>query len=99
MRSSLIGSWKAGSARRAGATSYLLVTDAAIAALDLDPAALGMVRLTEQYEELGSIRCHLLDLGRRWEDRSSRSAPAAERAPHVPDRAPPARPAGGCGRC
>jgi hypothetical protein len=62
---------KAGSAERAGATSYLLVTDAATAALDLDPASLGMVRLTEQYEELGAIRCHLLDLGRRWEAQST----------------------------
>ena len=84
---------KAGSAGRAGATSYLLVTDAAIAALDLDPAALGMVRLTEQYEELGSIRCHVLDLGRRWDRSSERPLRPSGRLIARIERLLPIRPA------
>jgi hypothetical protein len=52
--------------RAAGARSYLLLTDAAMVALDLDPRELGMIGLTEQHEGLGAVRCHLLDLGRRW---------------------------------
>ena len=54
--------------QRAGAHSYLLVTDAAMAALDLDPAQLGMIGITERYDELGAISGQLLDLARRWED-------------------------------
>ena len=58
---------KGTSTERAGAHSYLLLSDAAMMALDLEPAALGMVSLTERYDELGPINCHLLDLARRWE--------------------------------
>ena len=35
-------------------------------ALDLDPQALDMIGLTERYDGLGAIQCHLLDLARRW---------------------------------
>jgi hypothetical protein len=52
--------------RAAGARSYLLLSDAAMLALDLDPRELDMIGLTEQYEGLGTVRCHVLDLGRRW---------------------------------
>lgn len=64
---------------RAGATSYLLLTDAAVQALALDPAELGMASIVERYDELGTIHAHLLDLGARWLDeqqRSDRTRPA-----------------------
>jgi hypothetical protein len=51
---------------RADAHNYLLVTDAAMVALDMDPLALDMIGLTETYDDLGPVQCHLLDLGRRW---------------------------------
>lgn len=59
---------------RAGAHSYLLLTDAAMVALDVDPRALDMIGLTEQYEGLGAIQCHLLDLARRWAGEQRRPA-------------------------
>jgi hypothetical protein len=59
---------KGAAPQRADARSYLLFTDAAMLALDVDPAALGAIGLTERYGELGAINGHLLDLGRRWED-------------------------------
>jgi Protein of unknown function (DUF2652) len=51
---------------RAGVHNYLLLTDAAMVALDLDAQALDMIGLTERYDDLGAVQCHLLDLGRRW---------------------------------
>lgn len=54
--------------QRAGVISYLLLTDAAMMALDLDPAPLGMIGLTERYDQLGAVNGHLVDLGRRWEE-------------------------------
>ena len=59
---------------RADAHSYLLLTDAAMVALDLDPQALDMIGVTERYEGLGAIQCHLLDLARRWAGEQRRPA-------------------------
>jgi len=59
---------------RADAHSYLLLTDAAMVALDLDPQALDMIGLTERYEGLGTVQCHLLDLARRWAGEQRRPA-------------------------
>ncbi len=59
---------------RADAHSYLLLTDSAMVALDLDPQALDMIGLTERYEGLGAIQCHLLDLARRWAGEQRRPA-------------------------
>ena len=70
---------KGSSLERVGTRSYLLLTDAALIGLDVDAAALGMIPVVEQYEGLGSIHCHLLDLGARWQDEQQR-----------PDRAQPA---------
>jgi hypothetical protein len=61
---------------RAGARSYLLMTDAVVVALGLDPAALGLTALTETYDELGPIHCQLLDLAARFEARAREAAPS-----------------------
>ena len=66
---------KGAAPQRAGAHSYLLLTDAAMTALDLDPASLGMIGLTEHYDGLGAVNGQLLDLGRRWEEEQRGSPP------------------------
>ena len=65
---------KGTSVERADANSYLLLTDAAMVALDLDPQALDMIGVTERYDGLGAVQCHLLDLARRWEGEQRRPA-------------------------
>jgi Protein of unknown function (DUF2652) len=65
---------KGTSVERADAHSYLLLTDAAMVALDLDPKALDMIGLTERHEGLGAVQCHLLDLARRWAGEQRRPA-------------------------
>ncbi|HEU0236381.1 MAG TPA: DUF2652 domain-containing protein [Candidatus Limnocylindrales bacterium] len=57
---------KGPAAERAGASSYVLLTDAAIGALGLDGGALGLVPVVEAYAALGEVSSGLLDLGAWW---------------------------------
>jgi uncharacterized protein DUF2652 len=43
--------------------AYLLLTDAALDWLRLDPARAGLMPHTERYDHLGDIRCYVRDLG------------------------------------
>lgn len=52
---------------RLGLPAYALFTRAAVDALKLDPDAIGMVRLTEPYEDVGDIEILVLDLEPRWQ--------------------------------
>lgn len=47
-------------ARRAG---YLLLTDAALDRMDIDPTAVGLVAQSERYEHLGEVRCFVSEPG------------------------------------
>ena len=49
-----------------GTKGYVLLTDACVEALGLDPEALGMRAHVETYEDVGEVRCCLEDLGERW---------------------------------
>jgi hypothetical protein len=54
-----------------------LLTDPAIAALAINPAALGLRAFAETYDELGAVTGQVIDLGERWETaRVSRRATA-----------------------
>ncbi len=64
---------KAESPSAAGLARYALLTDACVEALGLDATAMGLVSATEQFEHLGEVPVHLLDLehrtatqGRSW---------------------------------
>ncbi len=49
-----------------GLHAYVFFTDAALAGLDLDAAALGLRRHTEAYEHLGTVSGAVEDLAARW---------------------------------
>jgi hypothetical protein len=54
-----------------------LLTDAAVQALGIDPAELGLRAFVESYDELGEVTGQIIDLGERWETaRVSRRAAA-----------------------
>ena len=55
-----------------GTKGYLLMTEACVEALVLDPAALGLRPHVERYEDVGEIRCCLEDLGERWRTETER---------------------------
>jgi uncharacterized protein YndB with AHSA1/START domain len=49
-----------------GRGGYVLLTDAAVAALGIDPSAFGMREHVERYDDVGEVRCFVKDLeGRR----------------------------------
>jgi hypothetical protein len=73
---------KADSPPAAGLTRYLLLTDACVRALALDPEALGMVPATERFEHLGEVAVHLFDLDHRTATRGRPWTPP-RRAPLV----------------
>jgi hypothetical protein len=57
----------------AGVTRYLLVTEACLQALAIDPASIGAVTAVERFDHLGDVPVHLVDLehrpatqGRAW---------------------------------
>jgi len=56
---------KAASPAAAGLERYALLTDACVEALGLDASALGLIRATEQFEHLGEVTVHLVDLEHR----------------------------------
>lgn len=47
-------------ARTAG---YLLLTEAALGSMDIDPTAVGLVAQSERYEHLGEVRCFVAQSG------------------------------------
>jgi uncharacterized protein DUF2652 len=51
--------------------AYLLLTEAALRWLEVDPTRAGMVDHTERYEHLGDVRCFVRDLGRMRDTASS----------------------------
>lgn len=57
---------------RLGVAAYVLLTQASIDAVTLDPTALGMQPLAETYEYLGEVRTWVHDLERRWQEEEAR---------------------------
>jgi uncharacterized protein YndB with AHSA1/START domain len=51
---------------------YALVTEAAVAALGLDPEALGLLEHDEDYDGVGRVRGFVVDLGDRFETQKER---------------------------
>ena len=58
---------------RLGIHAYALISQAAIDASDLDPAALGMVAHTEAYDRIGEVPGWTHDLERRWQEEEARA--------------------------
>jgi hypothetical protein len=63
---------KGATAAGARGNGFALFTAAAVAALGLDPAALGLVSAEESVEHLGRVVTFTLDLESRWQAESSR---------------------------
>ncbi len=57
---------------RLGIGAYALISQAAIDASDLDPAALGMRPHTETYDRIGDVHGWVLDLDGRWQEEEAR---------------------------
>jgi uncharacterized protein YndB with AHSA1/START domain len=79
---------------RLGVSAYALFTQAAVDAMAIDGAALGMTPMTETYEHLGQIATWVHDLERRWQEEEARqrvyiSAEEAAFGVSVPTSAPP----------
>ncbi len=79
---------------RLGISAYAVFTQAAIDAMAIDPAALGMASLVETYEHLGEIATWVHDLERRWQEEETRqrvfvSADSSAFTVSVPTSAPP----------
>jgi hypothetical protein len=79
---------------RLGIQAYALITQAAIEASDIDPAALGMVAHAEAYDRIGEVPGWAHDLGRRWQEEEARDrafvSPAdAVVTVSVPTKVPP----------
>ena len=55
-----------------GTNAYALISQKAIDASDIDPAALGMVEHTETYDRIGDVRGWVHDLERRWQEEEAR---------------------------
>lgn len=61
-----------------------LLTDAAVAALGINPRRLGLRPFVETYDELGEVSGQIIDLGERWETaRVTRRAAAGAHEPVV----------------
>jgi len=57
---------------RQGIGAYALISQPAIDASGLDPAALGMRPHTETYDRIGDVHGWVLDLDRRWQEEEAR---------------------------
>ena len=55
-----------------GTRGYVMLTDASVDALGIDPEALGMRPHVERYDDVGEVECCLEDLGERWRADSDR---------------------------
>ena len=49
--------------RLARSAEYLLLTEAALACMDIDPTAVGLMAQSERYEHLGDVRCFVSEPG------------------------------------
>lgn len=63
---------KNSAAEALGTRGYVLMTDASVEALGLDPVALGMQAHIERYDDVGEVACCLEDLGERWRAETER---------------------------
>jgi hypothetical protein len=57
---------------RLGLSRYVLLTDAAVARLGLEPLALDLAEAVENIDHVGEVRVHILDLATRWSDERRR---------------------------
>ena len=57
--------------------AYLLLTDAALRWVGVDPIRAGLVAHTERYEHLGDVRCFVRDLDRAGGDATTRTLSAS----------------------
>ena len=57
---------------RLGIGAYALVSQACVDASDIDPAALGMVAISETYDRIGEVPAWVHDLERRWQEEETR---------------------------
>ena len=55
-----------------GTNAYALISQKAIDAAEIDPAALAMVEHTETYDRIGDVRGWVHDLERRWQEEEAR---------------------------
>jgi uncharacterized protein YndB with AHSA1/START domain len=67
---------------QSGATSYALITAAAVDALAINPAEAGLRAVSQEYEHLGVVDAHVLDVRSGWE-RGHLRAPGKVDAPVV----------------
>jgi uncharacterized protein YndB with AHSA1/START domain/class 3 adenylate cyclase len=51
---------------RLGIAAYAMFSEACMAAMGVDPAALSMTQLRDEYESLGEVTCWVHDLGAAW---------------------------------
>ncbi len=77
-----------------GIGAYALFSEAAVGAMAIDPAALGMRPLTASYEHIGELATWVHDLERRWQEEESRQrvyvlAASSAIGVSVPTSAPP----------
>jgi uncharacterized protein YndB with AHSA1/START domain len=56
-----------------GIDAYALFSQQCVDAMDVDVAALGLQRSSEEYEHIGVVDVWVHDLGRRWDDEESRT--------------------------
>ena len=63
---------------QSGATSYALLTDAAVEALAIDPDAAGLVAVRQDYEHLGDVPGYVLDVRAAWEAARHDAAPTID---------------------
>lgn len=63
---------KGAAASAAGANGFALLTRHAVAALGIDPSALGLTPTRESIEHLGEVEAFVLDLEARWQAESGR---------------------------
>ena len=63
--------------RLARGRAYLLLTDAALRWVGVDPIRAGLVAHTERYEHLGDVRCFVRDLDRAGGDATTRTLSAS----------------------
>jgi uncharacterized protein YndB with AHSA1/START domain len=79
---------------RHGLHAYAVLTESCLDAAGLDPAALGMLRHVEHYEQIGDVPVWTHDLERRWQEEETRSRVFVDRESavlevSVPTNVPP----------
>lgn len=59
---------------RSGLRGYALLTEASVARLGIDPAAIRLIEHRESFPDVGDVPAWLLDLESRWRDEQERAA-------------------------